>query len=476
MDSMDSMDSKGGEAVEKAAMCALDAAVLAKTCGLPWRVLAHRPRMQREPMLDGQRYVAVAAYDCDARGVHTRRLDGSTGKPEWHVGRLAWCEFGRRGGGGVRWYAVDPDIPGVYHEEKDPHGGAAYGLFAWHAIKTPLFPLYGVTEVGVPGQVGGAPPSIVLPSPVDVLAQEFGAPPRCLPPSSPASPPSPASPSSPASPPPPLGLPRELVPSSGWTFWDTPLVSAASWLLAAAAPVRRGPGLKYKVFEKRACKAKAAVNDAIRLVVDATFGGRPPMAAAVLDTRDLFTTKAVGAALTWIPNFSSEEAAAITRAARPARHDTRLGDVRVLCMALGTFLQRHAAAEGLGPGLAGTTAPPAPLEVLCADYTSIFATFAAQDLHFAATTPGVLAAKAVVTVTASIRNAKTSSQKGDLKLKMPAAAPEGLQDVTESLGRAKTAVVVQFYDVFARAGWHVAVKTVVNYGTMVFVAAEVTRH
>jgi hypothetical protein len=361
-------------------------------------------------------------------------MDPDTGALVWYVGRLTWRTTGESAGGGVRWFIHDPDIPNVYHEEE---GTQTHGTFAWHGTKTPLFPLYGVKPTSGEGESPGAPEFIVLPKPVHVLAAEFVTSTLVKPPRT----------------------PRLAVP--GWTFWDTPLVSAASWLLAAAPTVHRGPGLNYKVFAKRECKAKAAVNNAIRLVVGAAFGDRAPATAAVLDTRDFYTTKAVGAVCTWAPNFSHDEATAMVRAARPARHkrDAKLGDVRVVCMALGTFLKHYVAAGH------------APLEVLCADYTSNFDTFAAKDLHYAATTPGVLASKAIVTVTASVRNAKTAAKTAGVGVAAPVH-----DAIMEHLGRAKTAVVVQFYDVFARAGWDVAVKAVVNYGSMVFVAAEMNHN
>jgi hypothetical protein len=410
---------------------ATDAAVLARAEKLPWVVSRHAST------LDGQRYVGVAAYSCSEHGEHTRCVDPDTGELVWYVGRHTWRTTGDTAGGGVRWFTHDPDIPGVYHEEE---GTQTHGTFAWHSTKTPLFPLYGVKTMSGKGGRSGTVEFIVLPKPVRDLAAEFVVASTLV-----------------------KGPQKPRLAVPGWTFWDTPLVSAASWLLAAAPPVHRGPGLNYKVFAKRECKAKAAVNNAIRLVVGAAFGDRAPAAAAVLDTRDLYTTKAVGAVCTWAPNISRDEATAMVRAARPARHkrDAKLGDVRVVCMALGTFLKHYTAADH------------APLEVLCADYTSNFDTFAAKDLHYAATTPGVLASKAIVTVTASVRNAKAPGKAAGTAATVTAPVHDGIM---EHLGRTKTAVVVQFYDVFARAGWDVAVKAVVNYGSMVFVAAEMNRH
>jgi hypothetical protein len=451
----------------------MDAAVVDATSKLSWKF----DKATKQYTLDGAAFVAVAAYKfCKESHTHVRA--GFDDLTLWYVGRLTWRSR-RNTGGGVQWYEADKDDATLYHKVTE---GEVEGRFAWSAAaKTPLFPLRDVVDVVMKDDDDDAEDGfcrVRLKASVDVLAQAFVR--------------EAAAAATAAS----SALMRvvtvdemmkkkSLQPPSKLRI----LAEVGMAMLPASTTT---PGMKFDVVGKKACVAKMAVNRSIKCIMEAmkgrwrngtgTGGAESstdlpgPRTAVVLDTRFLSTTRAVNAHTTWAPNMDVTEADAMQEAARTYRvlPADRVAwaaavsappRVRVVPVTLGIFLERYAQSAATMP----TKFPP--LDVVCADYTSAWATYAATDMTALATLPNVLADVAVVTVTACVRGDR-SGRKHVINL-----VKAGLGAKLQGLSPAAASVVGFFITVFETAGRTVELQTVMQYncGTMVFIAATVCR-
>jgi hypothetical protein len=457
-------------------------------------------QQHRQLTFGGSAFVGVAAYEyLPRKRKHVRMVDADTGSAVWYVGRLAWrCKD--KLGGAVKWYEVDPRDPTLYHEvvssaeekrDDDNDGGAeedeSEGRFAWsdHA-KTPLFPLRGVKFVE-------GTTSICIGMPIHRRAAQFVA----------ASAPAPLLPTH-------MHDQSRFVPSTIEEEEENSKCLAAvgdfvgSGVAAGVSAGACGAGLNYDVFGKHTCPFKADVNAAIQLVVRATFADPGATTAVVLDTRFLETTRAVGAHVTWAPNIDIEEARAMQaaaseyrvlptkRAAWAAKFPSEpVPRVHVVPVTLGDFFVRYMA--GAASFTKDVYSYPA-LDVVCADYTSTWPKFAAADMAYLATTPGLLASPAVVTVTSCLRGDKdlpfhkkvfkrgVSPRKKYRRLQeqvsvTTSASALVVRDTAKDLSPAAATIVQRMCSVFEAAHWIVNVQCVMQYnrGTMVFVAVTVCR-